>query len=171
MMLILGFGSSVVYTIRNYNSNEIENWNHFTYWGIYPLMLFIACSATFQINYLNKSLQHFSTSIVTPVNYVFFSTATLITSAILFRGFNVGSVVNAVSIILGFLVIVVGVSLLFQYNLKMVNKLKTETEVLDTNLPPIIVTCLIDLGGSRGTTHRYKPSIAMGSNISISEKG
>jgi magnesium transporter len=135
-----GFGSSVVYTIRNYNSDQVKDWNQFALWGIYPLMLFIACSATFQINYLNKSLQYFSTSIVTPVNYVFFSTATLITSAILFRGFNVANVVDGISIVLGFLVIVVGVSLLFQYNLKLMNKLKTETEILDLPLPPIIVT-------------------------------
>lgn len=137
--LILGFGSSVVYTIRNFKSEEVQDWNQFANWSIYPLMVFIALSATFQINYLNKSLQFFSTSIVTPVNYVFFSTATLITSAVLFRGFNVATVVDGVSIVLGFLVIVVGVSLLFQYNLKLMNKAKIDEETPDDTPSPLTV--------------------------------
>lgn len=73
----------------------------------------------FQIIYLNKALVNFSTSVVTPLTFVFFSTMTLITSAVLYRGFNVSSAVNGVTIVLGFLVIVVGVGLIFQYNLKL----------------------------------------------------
>ncbi|KAJ3262257.1 hypothetical protein HK103_002670 [Boothiomyces macroporosus] len=111
-----GFGSSVVYTIRNTGDNQ------FLHWPIYPLFVFMCLDAVLQINYLNKSLQHFSTSIVTPVSYVFFSTTTIITSAILYRGFNVATLVDGMTIILGFLVIIIGVALLFQYNLKL-NKL------------------------------------------------
>ncbi|KAJ3276728.1 hypothetical protein HDV01_002781 [Terramyces sp. JEL0728] len=111
-----GFGSSVVYTVRNPSDNQ------FLEWKIYPLFVFMCLDAVLQINYLNKSLQHFSTSIVTPVSYVFFSTTTIITSAILYRGFNVATLVDGMTIILGFLVIIIGVALLFQYNLKL-NKL------------------------------------------------
>lgn len=114
-----GFGSSLVYTIRNYGSSTVENWNQFKYWGIYPLMAFIVCSAIFQINYLNKSLKYFSANIVTPVNYVLFTTLTLIASSVLFRGFQNTSVVEGATIIVGFLVIVMGVLLLSQYNLKL----------------------------------------------------
>ena len=123
-----GLGSSIVYSISNPEDTQ------FRHWSMYPLIVFTLACAVFQINYLNKSLQYFSASIVTPVNYVFFSTATLITSAILYRGFNVSSTSDAIQIIMGFLVIVIGVSLLFQYHLKL-NKLeraRTEAVSLDT---------------------------------------
>ncbi len=87
--------------------------------------VFVIGTAIFEINYLNKALVHFSTSIVTPVQYVFFSSATILTSAILFRGFNVTTFVQGATILLGFVVIVIGVALLFQYNLKL-NKLNQE---------------------------------------------
>nr|KAJ3420028.1 hypothetical protein HK105_006199 [Polyrhizophydium stewartii] len=108
-----GFGSSLVYSFRHW-----EDDNQFKLWPIYPLFLFIAIAVVLQVNYLNKALSHFSTSIVTPVYFVFFSSATLVCSAVLFQGFNVATVIDGVSIILGFLNIVLGVALLFQYNLK-----------------------------------------------------
>ena len=116
-----GLGSSIVYTVDHPYDNQFKQW------PIYPLIVFTIASAIFQVNYLNKSLQYFTTSIVTPVNYVFFSTATLVTSAVLFRGFNVASPLDGVNIVLGFLVIVIGVALLFQYNLKL-NKLARQKE-------------------------------------------
>lgn len=120
-----GLGSSIVYSISNPQNSQ------FRHWEIYFLIGFTLFSAIFQINYLNKSLQYFSTSIVTPVNYVFFSTATLVTSAVLYRGFNVSTASDAIQIIMGFLVIVIGVSLLFQYHLKL-NKLeKAKREAAD----------------------------------------
>ncbi|KAI8901661.1 magnesium transporter [Globomyces pollinis-pini] len=78
-----GFGSSIVYTTRHW-----EDDNQFRYWGFYPLTAFIGLSAVFQIHYLNLSLLYFSNSIVTPVNYVFFASFTIITSAVLYQGFN-----------------------------------------------------------------------------------
>ena len=114
VQILIGLGSSILYSIRNW-----ENGNQFVHWELYALIIFSIGAAMFQVVYLNKSLHHFSASIVTPVNYVFFSTATIVTSAVLFRGFNVTSVVNGFTIMLGFLVIVLGVALLFQYNLKL----------------------------------------------------
>jgi hypothetical protein len=109
-----------VYSLRNWETD-----NQFLKWELYFIGAFVICAAIFEIKYLNKALTHFSTSIVTPVGYVFFSTATIITSAILFRGFNVETYVQGATILAGFLVIVIGVALLFQYNLKL-NKLKQE---------------------------------------------
>ncbi|KAJ3094937.1 hypothetical protein HDU97_007433 [Phlyctochytrium planicorne] len=104
-----GFGSSVVYTTRHWDDG-----NQFLQWPIYPLILFIIFTVCVQIHFLNKSLNQFSTAIVTPVYYVFFTTMTLISSAVLFRGFAVESAIGGVSLVFGFLVIVGGVSLLFQ---------------------------------------------------------
>jgi hypothetical protein len=117
-----GLGSSIVYSISSPEDSQ------FRIWTMYPLIAFTLFSAIFQVNYLNKSLQFFSTSIVTPVNYVFFSTATLITSTVLFGGFNGTGASDAVQILMGFLVIVIGVSLIFQYQLKLNRLEKAQAE-------------------------------------------
>ncbi|KAJ3017751.1 UNVERIFIED_CONTAM: hypothetical protein HDU68_011493 [Siphonaria sp. JEL0065] len=66
-----------------------------------------------------NALSSYSAAIVTPIYYVFFTTATMMSTAFLFQGFPVGSTVNGVSILFGFLTIVGGVALLFQYSLKL----------------------------------------------------
>ncbi|RKO84037.1 magnesium transporter, partial [Blyttiomyces helicus] len=102
-----GFGSCLVYSISHWTTD-----NQFYQWPIYPLFGFIILTITMQINFLNKALNLFSTAIVTPVYYVFFTTATLVSSAVLFQGFELSSATNAISILCGFFVIVGGVALL-----------------------------------------------------------
>lgn len=58
-----------------------------------------------------KALNIFNAALVTPTYYVFFTSATIVTSAILFQGFN-ASGVEIATIVLGFLQICVGVVLL-----------------------------------------------------------
>ncbi|KAJ3137926.1 hypothetical protein HK100_000224 [Physocladia obscura] len=109
-----GFGTSFVYSVRNWDTD-----NQFKQWPIYPLFAFLVFFVIFQVNFLNKALSCFSAAVVTPIYYVFFTTATMLTSAFLFQGFPVGSTVDGVSILFGFLVICGGVALLFQYSLKL----------------------------------------------------
>ncbi|KAJ3213067.1 hypothetical protein HDU67_003415 [Dinochytrium kinnereticum] len=108
-----GFGSAVVYGVANPEANQFKEWS------MYPLLIFVILSGVMQINYLNKALNIFSTAIVTPVYYVFFTTATLLCSAILLRDFMFDSALAAVSALVGFLVIVGGVALLFAYSLQL----------------------------------------------------
>lgn len=75
------------------------------------MIVTIVCILT-QMNYFNKALSQFSTSIVNPLYYVTFTTATLCASFILFRGFNTTDAVNTISLLCGFLVIFSGVYLL-----------------------------------------------------------
>ena len=63
-------------------------------------------------NYFNKALDTFSTNVVNPIYYVFFTTATIVASAILFQGFNTTDATNTLSLICGFLIIFMGVYLL-----------------------------------------------------------
>jgi hypothetical protein len=49
--------------------------------------------------------------LVTPTYYVFFTSATIVSSAILFRGFK-GTAISITTVVMGFLVICVGVVLL-----------------------------------------------------------
>ncbi|PVU94704.1 hypothetical protein BB561_002336 [Smittium simulii] len=74
------------------------------------LLLMIIFTVT-QIIYFNKVLDKFDTNIVTPIYYVFFSTATIAASIIMFRGFD-GTPTELISIISGFLQLFVGVFLL-----------------------------------------------------------
>ncbi|KAJ1540023.1 hypothetical protein HK405_012141, partial [Cladochytrium tenue] len=108
-----GFGSSIVYSARHWHDD-----NQFLQWPIYPLFAFVVFTICVQIHFLNKALNRFSTAVVTPVYYVCFTTATLISSAVLFKGFAVDSAVSGATLVMGFLVIVGGVALLFEFNLK-----------------------------------------------------
>ncbi|KAJ3176567.1 hypothetical protein HK101_010396 [Irineochytrium annulatum] len=112
-----GFGSSLVYSFGHWDDD-----NQFRHWQIYPLMGFIVFTVMTQIHFLNKALNQFSTAIVTPVYYVFFTTMTLVSSAVLFRGFAVETLIGGTTLIMGFLVIVAGVSLLFQYSVASARK-------------------------------------------------
>jgi magnesium transporter len=60
---------------------------------------------------LQKALNLFNAALVTPTYYVFFTSATIITSAILFQGFK-GTPIGITTVIMGFLQICAGVILL-----------------------------------------------------------
>ena len=64
------------------------------------------------MNYLNKALDTFSTAVVTPIYYVFFSTSTIVASVLLFQGFENSTEITIISVLCGFLVIFFGVFLL-----------------------------------------------------------
>ncbi|KAI9207625.1 magnesium transporter NIPA-domain-containing protein [Polychytrium aggregatum] len=94
--------------------------NQFTQWQVYPLIPFVAGCGVTQINYLNKALNDFSTAVVTPIYYVFFTTSTLICSSILLKQFfTFPNFATGATALIGFLVIVGGVALLFQYSNKL----------------------------------------------------
>ncbi|KAJ3100858.1 hypothetical protein HDU97_001912 [Phlyctochytrium planicorne] len=108
-----GFGSALVYSIRNWQTD-----NQLVKWETYPILAFITLTIVLQVHFLNRGLAIFSAAVVTPIYYVFFTTATLVTSAVLFRGFPVDSASQGLSIVMGFMVIVGGVGLLFQYSMQ-----------------------------------------------------
>lgn len=122
-----GFGAAIIYSVTNWETD-----NQFLLWPFYPLAAFVVLTVIFQINYLNKALENFSASIVTPLNFVFFSFATIITTSVLYQGFNVDSASAGLTIALGFFVIVIGVILLFQYNLKQ-NNMTLSRHIEDVN--------------------------------------
>ncbi|KAL1954201.1 hypothetical protein VTO42DRAFT_1517 [Malbranchea cinnamomea] len=83
----------------------------FKEWFLYVLLAFVTVTLLTEIVYLNKALNIFNAAVVTPTYYVMFTSATIITSAVLFQGFK-GSVVTIITIIMGFLQICSGVILL-----------------------------------------------------------
>ena len=83
----------------------------FNQWFLYVLLVFVITTLVTEIIFLNKALNLFNAALVTPTYYVFFTSATIVTSAILFQGFK-GTAVTIVTVIMGFLVICSGVVLL-----------------------------------------------------------
>ncbi|KAL4968536.1 DUF803 domain membrane protein [Aspergillus stella-maris] len=90
---------------------QINGESQFKEWFMYVLLVFVIATLLTEIIYLNKALNIFNAALVTPTYYVFFTSSTIISSAILFRGFK-GSAMQIATVILGFLQICAGVVLL-----------------------------------------------------------
>ena len=86
--------------------------NQFSHPSTYVFIITVVVCILTQMNYFNKALAQFDTSIVNPLYYVTFTTATLCASFILFGGFNTASTVDVISLLSGFLIIFSGVYLL-----------------------------------------------------------
>ncbi|NXF98500.1 NIPA2 protein, partial [Eubucco bourcierii] len=78
------------------------------------LLSLIVCVST-QINYLNRALDIFNTSIVTPIYYVIFTTSVLTCSAILFKEWQHMAADDIIGTFSGFLTIIVGIFLLHAF--------------------------------------------------------
>ncbi|WVQ75940.1 hypothetical protein IAR50_005575 [Cryptococcus sp. DSM 104548] len=104
VMAIKGFGVALKLTLSGNNQ--------LTHVSTYVFLVVVVGCIVVQMNYFNKALDTFSTNVVNPIYYVFFTTATIIASALLFSGFNTPGGVNTISLICGFLTIFMGVYLL-----------------------------------------------------------
>lgn len=104
VMSIKGFGIALKLTFAGNNQ--------LTHPSTYVFAIVVVVCILTQMNYFNKALDQFDTSLVNPLYYVTFTTATLCASFILFRGFNTSNPVNTISLLAGFLVIFSGVYLL-----------------------------------------------------------
>ncbi|KAL2074315.1 hypothetical protein VTL71DRAFT_8093 [Oculimacula yallundae] len=104
VMSVKAFGIAVKLTMAGNNQ--------FTHPSTYVFIILCTVCIMTQMNYFNKALSQFPTSIVNPLYYVTFTTATLTASFILYGGFNTSDAVNTISLLCGFLVIFTGVYLL-----------------------------------------------------------
>lgn len=100
-----GLGSAIVHSITYKNENQFKNWFIYVVLGIVIVTLII------EIIYLNKALNLFNTALVTPTYYVIFTTMTIVSSIVLYRGFD-ASPVDIATCVIGFLSICSGVALL-----------------------------------------------------------
>ncbi|KAI2002378.1 hypothetical protein LOZ39_006544 [Ophidiomyces ophidiicola] len=90
---------------------QISGQSQFKEWFLYVLLVFVILTLLTEIIYLNKALNIFNAALVTPTYYVIFTSATIVTSAILFKGFK-GSPISITTVVMGFLQICAGVVLL-----------------------------------------------------------
>ncbi|KAJ8942228.1 hypothetical protein NQ314_010128 [Rhamnusium bicolor] len=79
---------------------------------LFGLMVVVVVCICIQMNYLNKVLDIFSTSVVTPIYYVLFTTMVIIASAILFKEWEKMDNQDMLGGLCGFLVTVVAIFLL-----------------------------------------------------------
>ncbi|XP_074528302.1 magnesium transporter NIPA2-like [Halichoeres trimaculatus] len=79
------------------------------------LLLTLVVSIITQVNYLNKSLDTFNTLLVYPIYYVLFTSVVLCSSIILFQEWKSMAIVDVVTTLGSFLVIVVGVAMLHMF--------------------------------------------------------
>lgn len=100
-----GLGSAIVHSITYKNENQ------FTNWFIYLVLGIVIITLVIEIVYLNKALNLFNTALVTPTYYVIFTTLTIVSSIVLYQGFD-ASPVDIATCVLGFLSICSGVALL-----------------------------------------------------------
>ena len=102
-------GLGIVLKQTFHGDNQVRN-------PISWMLLFavVGCIVT-QMNYLNKALDIFNTSLVTPIYYVMFTTLTIIASAILFKEWSNRNAKDVLGSLSGFLTIIVGVFLLHAF--------------------------------------------------------
>ncbi|KAK3720064.1 hypothetical protein LTR37_003887 [Vermiconidia calcicola] len=89
----------------------INGKDQFKQWFLYVLFAFVIGTLLTEIIYLNKALNIFNAALVTPTYYVYFTSSTIVASAVLFQGFH-GTTTQIIDVIFGFLVICSGVVLL-----------------------------------------------------------
>ncbi|KAJ4347781.1 hypothetical protein N0V95_005128 [Ascochyta clinopodiicola] len=100
-----GLGAAVVAQASGSHGGQFKEW------FLYVLLVFVVTTLLTEIIYLNKALNLFNAALVTPTYYVFFTSSTIVTSAVLFQGFK-GTAIQIISVIMGFLQICSGVVLL-----------------------------------------------------------
>ncbi|KAI8065768.1 magnesium transporter NIPA-domain-containing protein [Gongronella butleri] len=98
-----GIGGTIVHSLA------VEN--QFNDWFVYLVLALTIVTLMVEIVYLNKALNIFNTAIVTPTYYVIFTTLTIISATVFYRGFD-ASGTDVTSCVFGFLIIVSGISLL-----------------------------------------------------------
>ncbi|EGW01401.1 Magnesium transporter NIPA4 [Cricetulus griseus] len=81
----------------------------------YILSLILGLSIIIQVNFLNRALDIFNTSLVFPIYYVFFTTVVVVSSIVLFKEWYTMSAVDIMGTLSGFVTIILGVFMLHAF--------------------------------------------------------
>ncbi|KAG5463536.1 MAG: magnesium transporter NIPA-domain-containing protein, partial [Olpidium bornovanus] len=100
-----GVGPAIVVTVGDPRNSQVRHW---AFWAVLGVM---TATLVVELAYLNRALGRFSAAIVTPVYYVTFTTATIVSTSIFAQGYSATPVAIA-SGVMGFFVICSGVYLL-----------------------------------------------------------
>ncbi|CAD6185626.1 unnamed protein product [Caenorhabditis auriculariae] len=81
----------------------------FTNWLTYFWLICVASCVSVQLVYLNKALDVFNTSMVTPIYYVFFTTFVILASSILYKEWSCLGASDVLGNLVGFLTTIIGI--------------------------------------------------------------
>lgn len=104
--LTVVFCKGVALAIKESINLGVNNFGNYHFWLI--LIISIICIMV-QMNYLNKALDIFNTSVVTPVYYVMFTVLVIISSGILFKEWEHMKTQDILGCTCGFLVLITAV--------------------------------------------------------------
>ncbi|KAG8134919.1 hypothetical protein E2320_007985, partial [Naja naja] len=102
---------------------------------LYILTVVLVLAVSTQINYLNKSLDVFNTSLVTPIYYVCFTTTVVICSVILFKEWNSMELGDIIGTLSGFFTIIIGIFFLHAFKNVSITWNQLASVKKDPNLP------------------------------------
>lgn len=100
-----GLGLALKETIGGIN-------NGFTNWLTWAFLFSVILCVSIQMNYLNRSLDLFDTTIVTPIYYVFFTTLVVVESSVLFREWENMGTEDILGSFCGFFTVIIAIFLL-----------------------------------------------------------
>ncbi|KAM8974100.1 magnesium transporter NIPA4 [Pelodytes ibericus] len=103
-------------------------------WILIPILI---TSVVTQVNYLNKALDVFNTSLVFPIYYVLFTTVVIATSLILFKEWVSMSPMDGIGAVCGFIIIIQGVFMLHAFK-DLDISLKSLRQQLQFQAPPLL---------------------------------
>lgn len=108
--------------------------NQLTNWLSWLLLVSVALCISVQMIYLNKALDVFNTSVVTPILYVVFTSCVILASAILFKEWGGLPADDIAGVLCGFFTVVSGIFLLQAFkdmsiSLSSLPRVKKETTV------------------------------------------
>lgn len=116
LLMCSGIGSltvvlckAVALGVKESLTSRVNNFSNYIFWLL--LATCIVC-VMIQMNYLNKSLDIFNTSIVTPVYYVMFTVLVIIASGILFKEWKSMTYQNILGCVCSFLIVMTAVFML-----------------------------------------------------------
>lgn len=107
--LTVVFCKAVALGVRETFNGKVNNFANYVFWLLFVTA--VIC-IMIQMNYLNKSLDIFNTSVVTPVYYVMFTILVVIASGILFREWDYMNPPDIIGCICGFFVVITAVFML-----------------------------------------------------------
>ncbi|KOB65927.1 Non-imprinted in Prader-Willi/Angelman syndrome region protein 2-like protein [Operophtera brumata] len=107
--LTVVFCKAVAMGVKETISGHVNNFSNYVFWLLFGASLMCIM---IQMNYLNKSLDIFNTSVVTPVYYVMFTVLVIIASGILFKEWNSMPFEDILGCFCGFLVVITAVFML-----------------------------------------------------------
>lgn len=105
VMACKGLGLSISELLSN-SQQELSYWSAVLFFLTVIICIFI------QMNYLNKALDLFNTSIVTPVYYVMFTSLVIVASSILFNEWANMNFEDILGSICGFLTVIIAIFML-----------------------------------------------------------